>query len=80
MTHLMDLVGEFSCLLVVDGVRVEHGAEGLEIGLLLQQRDEVVRVGGETRWDYFTGLPFDIVRLENTTRLGFVQQINLKCN
>lgn len=35
--HLVNLVREFSCLLAVDRVRVKQGAEGLEIGLLLQQ-------------------------------------------
>lgn len=74
--HLVNMVGELSCLLIVDGVRVQHGAEGLEIGLLLHQRDEVVRVGGETSRNYFPDLPLNIIRLENTTRSDLLIEKN----
>ena len=63
----MNLVCEFSCVLAVDCVRVKQGAEGFEIGLLLQQRDKVVSVAGEARRNNFPDLSFDIIRLENTT-------------
>lgn len=35
--YLVNLVCELSCLLAVDCVGVQQGAEWLEIGLLLQQ-------------------------------------------
>lgn len=67
--YLVDLVSEFSSLLAVDRVCVKQGAEGLEIGLLLQQRDEVVSVAGEPSRDDFPDLSFDIIRLDDTMRL-----------
>lgn len=61
--YLVDLVRELSCLLVVDRVRVKQGAKGLEVCLLLQQRDKVISVGGESGWNDFPDLPFNIIRL-----------------
>lgn len=59
----MNLVRELSSLFIVDGVCVKQGAKRLEICLLLQQRDKVISVGGETGWNDFPDLPFNIVRL-----------------
>lgn len=59
----MNLVRELSSLFIVDGVRVKQGAKRLEICLLLQQRDKVISVGGETGRNDFPDLPFNIVRL-----------------
>lgn len=62
--YLADLVGELSGLLVVNLVGVKQGAEGPEVGLLLQQRDKVVRVAAEAGRDDLPDLPFHVVRLE----------------
>lgn len=63
--YLVNLVGELSRLLVVNRVRVKKGAKGFKVGLLLQQRGEVIRVQGEPGGNYFPDLPFDIIRLNN---------------
>lgn len=62
----MDLVRELSGLLAVDGVRVEQRAEGLEVGLLFQQRAEVVGVAGEPGGNDLPDLSLDVVWLNNT--------------
>lgn len=67
LRYLVDLVRELSRLLVVDCVRVKQGAERLEIGLLLQQRDEVVGVAGEPSRNDLPYFPFNVIRLDDTT-------------
>ena len=55
---------------------MEQGAERPEVGLLLQQRDEVVAVGGEAGWDDLPDLPFDVVGLGDTMRSKFSNSTN----
>lgn len=62
--HLVNLVRELSGLLVVDGVGVQQGAERLEVGLLLQQRDKVVSVAGESGRDDFPNLALNVIGLQ----------------
>ena len=64
-SYLVNLVREFSGLLAVDCVRVKQGAEGLEIGLLLQEWDEIICVAGESGGNDVTDLPFNLIRLDN---------------
>lgn len=68
----MNLVRELSGLLVVDGVGVQQGAERLEVGLLLQQRDKVVSVAGESGGDDFPDLALNVIGLQTN------EQTNLK--
>ena len=53
---------------------MKQGAEGLEIGLLLQQRDEVISVAGEPSRNDFPDLPLDIIGLHNTMSMNSVMR------
>lgn len=64
----MNLVRELSGLLVVDGVGVQQGAERLEVGLLLQQRDKVVSVAGESGGDDFPDLALNVIGLQTNLK------------
>lgn len=64
----MNLVRQLSGLLVVDSVGVQQGAERLEVGLLLQQRDKVVSVACEAGRDDFPDLALDVVRLQTNLK------------
>lgn len=70
--HLVNLVRQLSGVLVVDRVGVQQGAERLEVGLLLQQRDKVVSVGGESGGDDFPDLALNVIGLQTN------QQTNTK--
>lgn len=67
----MNLVRELSGLLVVDGVGVQQGAERLEVGLLLQQRDKVVSVAGESGGDNFPDLSLNVIGLQTNEQTNF---------
>lgn len=64
----MNLVRELPGLLVVDGVGVQQGAERLEVGLLLQQRDKVVSVARESGGYDSPDLALDVIRLQKNQK------------
>lgn len=72
--HLVNLVRELSGLLVVDGVGVQQGAERLEVGLLLQQRDKVVSVAGESGGDDFPDLALNVIGLQTNEQTSLTKK------
>lgn len=63
-SYFMDLICDvLSSLLIVDAVCVDQVAKWLKVGLLLQQRDEVVRITAESLRDDFTDLSLHVIRL-----------------
>ncbi len=66
--YLVYLVGEIlSCLHIVNFVGVQQAAEGFEVGLFLQERDEVICVTAETSRNNLSDLALHIIWLRTNT-------------
>lgn len=73
--YLVYMVGEIlPCLHIVNFVGVLQAAKGFEVGLFLQERDEVIGVAAETSRNDLSDLTLHIIWLRTNTekeRAGF---------